>query len=120
VLWEKEKEKTYTVYCTECLKDTVHLIQKTILAATPADWIQEQKSALQFLAEKGYQQVAVFGFVIEVGGDSNQHNDHRIYFSKRYILFAQRLNDGKLIYVLPFLRYVRHVKKTSWTKQMKV
>ncbi|WP_034551133.1 alpha/beta hydrolase [Carnobacterium funditum] len=104
-----EKEN-YTVYAP-MFKGHGTFDPEDILAATPADWIQDAKEALQFLAEKGYQQVAVFG--LSLGGviATNIMTTESILASGTFC--SPTINDEESNLRPSFLRYVRHVKKLA-------
>ena len=104
-----EKEN-YTVYAP-MFKGHGTLDPEDILEATPADWIQDAKEALHFLAEKGYQQVAVFG--LSLGGviATNVMTTEPILASGTFS--SPTLNDEESNLRPSFLRYVRHVKKLA-------
>lgn len=59
-----EKEN-YTVYAP-LFKGHGTAEPEDILAASPKDWVKDAKNAIQFLKEKGYQEIAIFG--LSLGG----------------------------------------------------
>ncbi|MGB7366780.1 alpha/beta hydrolase [Carnobacterium jeotgali] len=59
-----EKEN-YTVYAP-LFRGHGTTEPEDILAASPMDWVEDAKEAIQFLREKGYQEIAIFG--LSLGG----------------------------------------------------
>ncbi|SEL29840.1 carboxylesterase [Carnobacterium iners] len=104
-----EKEN-YTVYAP-MFKGHGTLDPEDILTATTADWIQDAKDALQFLAGKGYQYVAVFG--LSLGGviATKMMTSESILASGTFS--SPTINDEESNLRPAFLRYVRHVKKQA-------
>ncbi|ALV22764.1 MULTISPECIES: alpha/beta hydrolase [Carnobacterium] len=102
-----EKEN-YTVYAP-LFKGHGTLDPEDILAASPTDWIQDAKEALQFLAEKGYQQVAVFG--LSLGGiiATKMMVDENILASGTFCSPVIRYEQNNVRST--FLKYVELVKK---------
>ncbi|MGB6178543.1 alpha/beta hydrolase [Carnobacterium sp.] len=104
-----EKEN-YTVYAP-LFKGHGTVEPEDILAATPEDWIQDAKEALDFLADKGYKQVAVFG--LSLGGviATNIMTTESILASGSFS--SPTINDEKSNLRPSFLRYVRRIKKLA-------
>ncbi|MGX7395097.1 alpha/beta hydrolase [Carnobacterium mobile] len=102
-----EKEN-YTVYAP-IFKGHGTLEPEDILAVSPTDWIQDAKDALQFLTEKGYRQIAVFG--LSLGGviATKTMTTENILASGTFC--SPTLNYDQNNVRSTFLRYVKNVKK---------
>lgn len=105
-----EKEE-YTVYAPNF---TGHgtLDPEDILAAGPSDWWEDTKEALNFLYEKGYHEVVVFG--LSLGGifATKALEESSNVLAAGTLCSPLFLNDSNTI-VPTFLRYVQAVKKVA-------
>lgn len=104
-----EKEN-YTVYAP-MFKGHGTLNPEDVLTAAPVDWIQDSKEALQFLVDKGYQQVAVFG--LSLGGlmAMNIMTTQSVLAGGTFN--SPVINDEGFNLRSAFLEYVRYVKKAA-------
>lgn len=104
-----EKEN-YTVYAP-MFRGHGTLNPEDVLTAAPADWIQDSKEALQFLVDKGYQQVAVFG--LSLGGlmAMNIMTTQSVLAGGTFN--SPTINDEGFNLRSAFLQYVRYVKQVA-------
>ncbi|WP_414839694.1 alpha/beta hydrolase [Carnobacterium sp. TMP28] len=104
-----EKEN-YTVYAP-MFKGHGTVNPEDVLTATLFDWIQDAKEALEFLTEKGYQQVAVFG--LSLGGLMATHIMTTYPVLAGGTFNSPMINHEGFNLRPAFLQYVRYVKQVA-------